>query len=146
MSGQIAGPSMFSIELIVALIVGVSMIAGAVDLIRQPGWAWKSAEENKLAYLVLVGAGPDRGPRSCTSSWPVPRSSAIAAAGEAASLPFERFGETETKLRDDEHPARRALAESERIAPPRSGFEPSAPVAPRRRAEPPTVGAIRPRL
>ncbi len=30
------------------------MIVGAVDLLRQPGWAWKRAEESKAAYLVLV--------------------------------------------------------------------------------------------
>ena len=30
------------------------MIVGAVDLIRQPGWAWRRAEESKTAYLILV--------------------------------------------------------------------------------------------
>ena len=53
MTGQIAGPSIFSLEL-VGLVVGVSMIIGAIDLLRQPGWAWKRAEESKAAYLILV--------------------------------------------------------------------------------------------
>jgi hypothetical protein len=39
---------------LVALIVGIATIAGLVDLLRQPGWAWKRAEESKIAYLVLV--------------------------------------------------------------------------------------------
>ena len=65
MNGQIAGPSVFSLEL-VALIVGVSMIVGAVDLIRQPGWAWKRAEESKVAYLDPGRAGSRR--RACPST------------------------------------------------------------------------------
>jgi hypothetical protein len=53
MSAQITGSITFSLELVV-LAVGLSMLVGAVDLIRQPQWAWKRAEENKAAYLVLV--------------------------------------------------------------------------------------------
>jgi len=100
MNGQIAGPSMFSLEL-VALIVGVSMIAGAVDLIRQPGWAWKRAEENKIAYLILVVLVPVVG-LSIYVFKGRPKVSAISAAGRAASLPFERFGEEAIKQHRDE--------------------------------------------
>ena len=57
MSGELAGVSMISIDLIVAVVV-ISMIGGVVDVIRQPGWAWRSADESKLAYLVLVGLVP----------------------------------------------------------------------------------------
>jgi hypothetical protein len=53
MSAQITGSITFSLEL-VALAMGISMLVGAIDLIRQPRWAWKRAEENKTAYLVLV--------------------------------------------------------------------------------------------
>jgi hypothetical protein len=82
---------MFSLEL-VGLIVGLSMIIGAVDLIRQPGWAWKRAEESKTAYLILVVLVPVVG--LCLYVFKGrPKVSPITAAGRAASLPFERFGE-----------------------------------------------------
>ena len=91
MTGQIAGPSMFSLEL-VGLIVGISMIVGAVDLIRQPGWAWKRAEESKTAYLILVVLVPIVGLGLYVFKGR-PKVAPITAAGRAASLPFERFGE-----------------------------------------------------
>ena len=105
MSGQIAGPSMFSLEL-VALIVGIATIAGAVDLIRQPGWAWKRAEESKIAYLILVVLVPVVGLALYVFKGRS-KISAIAAAGKAASLPFERFGEAaraDTPRRDEHWP------------------------------------------
>lgn len=91
MTGQLAGPSIFSLELVVA-IVAISMIAGTVDLIRQPGWAWKSAEESKAAYLVLVLLLPLAG-LGMYLFIARPKVAKIASAGRAASLPFERFGE-----------------------------------------------------
>jgi hypothetical protein len=101
MTGQIAGPSAFSLEL-VALIVGVSMIVGTVDLIRQPGWAWKRAEESKIAYLILVVLVPVVG--LCLYVFKGrPKVAAISAAGRAASLPFERFGDEAIKQHRDEH-------------------------------------------
>lgn len=103
MSGQIAGPSMFSLEL-VALIVGVATIAGVVDLVRQPGWAWKRAEESKIAYLVLVVLVPIVG-LSLYVFKGRPKVSTIAAAGKAASLPFERFGgQADPAHRDEQWP------------------------------------------
>jgi hypothetical protein len=100
MTGQIAGPSIFSLEL-VGLIVGVSMILGAVDLLRQPGWAWKRAEESKAAYFILVVLLPLAGLAMYLFS-ARPEVAKIAAAGRAASLPFERFGEEAgPKQRDD---------------------------------------------
>jgi Protein of unknown function (DUF2510)/Phospholipase_D-nuclease N-terminal len=102
MTGQIAGPSLFSLEL-VALIVGLATIAGAVDLIRQPGWAWKRAEESKAAYLILVVLVPIVG-LSLYVFKGRPKVATIAAAGKAASLPFERFGEqTHAGAQRDEH-------------------------------------------
>jgi hypothetical protein len=96
---------MFSLEL-VALIVGIAMIAGAVDLIRQPGWAWKRAEESKVAYLILVVLVPVVGLALYVFKGR-PKVSAIATAGKAASLPFERFGEpgnAEAPQRDEHWP------------------------------------------
>jgi hypothetical protein len=91
MTGQIAGPSIFSLEL-VGLIVGVSMVLGAIDLLRQPGWAWKRAEESKAAYFILVVLLPLVG-LGMYLFRARPEVAKIAAAGRAASLPFERFGE-----------------------------------------------------
>jgi hypothetical protein len=101
MTGQIAGPSAFSLEL-VALIVGISMVAGAIDLIRQPGWAWKRAEESKAAYLILVLLVPIVGLALYVFKGR-PKVSAIAAGGRAASLPFERFGEEPVQPQYDAH-------------------------------------------
>jgi len=101
MNGQIAGPSVFSLEL-VALIVGISMIVGAADLIRQPGWAWKRAEESKVAYLILVVLVPIVG-LSLYVFKGRPKVSAIAAGGRAASLPFEQFGGEPTPPQHDAH-------------------------------------------
>jgi hypothetical protein len=91
MSGQIAGLNVFSLELL-GLIVGVSIVLGAIDLIRQPGWAWKRAEESKAAYLVLVVLLPLVGLGMYVFN-ARPKMARIASAGRAASLPFERFGE-----------------------------------------------------
>jgi Protein of unknown function (DUF2510) len=50
MTGQI---SSLSVEL-AAAVVAASMLIGAIDIARQPGWAWKQVEESKPAYLILV--------------------------------------------------------------------------------------------
>ncbi len=104
MTGQIAGPSNFSLEL-VGLIVGASIVVGAIDLIRQPGWAWKRAEESKAAYLVLVLLLPLVGLAMYLLS-ARPKVATIATAGRAASLPFERFGDDNRKQdqRDEGRP------------------------------------------
>ena len=98
MSGQIAGTSILSLELVAAVIV-VSMIVGAVDLVRQPGWAWKRAEESKAAWLVLVALVPLVGLGMYLHS-ARPKVASIAAAGRAASLPFEHFGNDVGTQRD----------------------------------------------
>ena len=101
MYGQIAGPSVFSLEL-VALVVGISMVVGAADLIRQPGWAWKRAEESKAAYLILVVLVPIIG-LSLYVFRGRPKVSAIAAGGRAASLPFEQFGAEPAQPQHEAH-------------------------------------------
>jgi len=111
MTGQIAGPSTFSLEL-VGLIVGASIVIGAIDLIRQPGWAWKRAEESKAAYLVLVLLLPLIGLAMYLLA-ARPKVAALATAGRAASLPFERFGDD--KQRHDQRDEGRPIGT---IAPP----------------------------
>jgi hypothetical protein len=91
MNAQLAGVSVLSLDLVAAIVVG-SMIAGAVDLLRQPGWAWRRAEESKAAYCVLVLLVPLVGLGMYLVS-ARPKVATIAAAGRAASLPFERFGD-----------------------------------------------------
>jgi hypothetical protein len=90
MTGQIAGPSTLSLELVGA-IIGVSMIAGAVDVLRQPSWAWKRAEKNEVGNFILVLLVPLVGLGIYLRSVR-PRVAPIAAAGKAASFPFEQFG------------------------------------------------------
>jgi hypothetical protein len=91
---------MISIDLIVTVVV-LSMIAGVVDVLRQPGWAWRSADESRLAYLVLVGLVPIVG-LGMYLFMARPKITKIAERGRAASLPFERFGDDHAKrLRDD---------------------------------------------
>ena len=113
MTGQIAGPSIFSLEL-VGLIVGASIVIGAIDLVRQPGWAWKRAEESKAAYLVLVLLLPLVGLAMYLLA-ARPKVAAIATAGRAASLPFERFGDDGHKQRHDQREEGRPIGT---IAPP----------------------------
>ncbi len=98
---MIRGYGNLSFELVVVIVVG-SMIAGAVDVLRQPGWAWKQAEENKPAYFVLVLLVPLIG-LGMYGRIARPKVKAIAAAGRAASLPFERFGDDalQAQLEDD---------------------------------------------
>jgi hypothetical protein len=72
--------------------IGLSMVAGVADVIRLPNWAWKKAEEPKIAYVALVGLLPVVG----LGMYMVrarPKAKAVIAAGRAASLPFERFGD-----------------------------------------------------
>ncbi len=100
MTGQIAGPSTFSLEL-VGLVIGVSMIVGTIDVIRQPGWAWRRARESKAAYLILVLLLPLVGLGLYLYN-ARPKVAPITAAGRAASLPFEQFGrDADQKQRED---------------------------------------------
>ncbi len=107
MTGQIAGPSIFSLEL-VGLVIGVSMIVGAVDLIRQPGWAWKRAEESKVAYLILVVLLPAGRAGHVRLPGPAQGGRRSPPAGRAASLPFERFGEDADQKQREERADRSA--------------------------------------
>jgi hypothetical protein len=103
MSGQIVGPSRFSLELIVGA-VALSMVLGAIDIIRQPGWAWKRADESKVAFLVLDLLLPVIG-LSLYAFRARSKVVGIATAGRAASLPFERFSEELAQMQREERPA-----------------------------------------
>ncbi len=115
MTGQIAAPSTISVEL-VAAIVDISMILGAIDLVRQPGWAWKRAEESKPAWFVLVALVPLVGLGMYLHT-ARPRVAAIAAAGRAASLPFDHF-RNDTGFRNNTGTQRQALGGVGGVAPP----------------------------
>ncbi|MBV8462685.1 MAG: hypothetical protein JO368_05285, partial [Acidimicrobiales bacterium] len=87
----IASSTMLPLELAVVAI-GLSMVLGVADVAQQTNWAWRKAEEPKIAYLALVGLLPVVG----LGMYLVrarPKVKAVAAAGRAASLPFERFGD-----------------------------------------------------
>jgi hypothetical protein len=101
MTGQIAGPSIFTLELVGAITV-LAMVIGAIDLIHLPGWAWKRAEESKAAHLVLVLLLPLVGLAIYVLGART-KVAAIASAGRAASLPFERFGEEAGQKQRQEH-------------------------------------------
>jgi hypothetical protein len=89
MSGQIAIPG--SLEL-VALVVGASMLLGAVDVIRQPRWAWQRAEENKPTYLILVLLLPLIG-LGMYAFKARPKLVTLVSAGPEATLPSESVGD-----------------------------------------------------
>jgi hypothetical protein len=74
----------------VAVVVAVAMVLGAVDLLRQPGWAWKAASEPKLQCLGLIILLPGVG-LAIYVFGARPKVIEVAAAGRAANLPFERF-------------------------------------------------------
>jgi hypothetical protein len=103
MTAQIVGPNAFSVELVIGLVT-VSMIAGVIDLFRKPGWAWRAAQESRIAYLVLILLLPLVG-LGMYLYGARPKVAAKASAGRAASLPFERFGEDSVqKQREDGRP------------------------------------------
>lgn len=77
---------------LIAGIVAVSMVFGAVDLLRQPTWAWRAAGEPKIICLLMVLLLPGVG-LAIYVFGARPKVVEIAAHGRAASLPFERFGD-----------------------------------------------------
>jgi hypothetical protein len=103
MGGLIAGTSVLSLELVATIIV-ISMIVGAIDAARQPGWAWRRAEESKSAWIVLVALVPLVGLGMYLRT-ARPAVASIAAAGRAASLPFEHFGNDVDSPREQIWPA-----------------------------------------
>ncbi|MHB8430863.1 MAG: DUF2510 domain-containing protein [Acidimicrobiales bacterium] len=105
MAGQIAGPSTITLELIGAVVV-LSMLLGAIDILRHPGWAWKAAEESKPAYLVLDLLLPIVG-LTLYAFKARPKVAAISGEGRAASLPFERFAEELSQMQREQWSADR---------------------------------------
>lgn len=77
---------------LVAGIFAVSIVIGAVDLLRQPTWAWRAAGEPKIICLLLVVLLPGVG-LAIYAFGARPKVLEVARNGRAASLPFERFGD-----------------------------------------------------
>jgi hypothetical protein len=114
MSDQLAATNNLSLELVV-MIVAVSIVAGTVDVLRQPGWAWRRAKESKPAYFVLVLLVPLVG-LGMYLQIARPKVKAIASAGRAASLPFESFGDDAIQAqREDGGPVGTVIAAPERF-------------------------------
>ena len=93
MTATAAGVADLALALIAAVVL-LSMVLGAVDVIRQPGWAWRAAGEPKLLCLALVLLLPGVG-LAIYVLGARPKVVAVASAGRAANLPFERFGDRE---------------------------------------------------
>jgi len=91
MTGSFAEMVNVSLSLI-AGIIAVSMVFGAVDLLRQPTWAWRAAGEPKIICLLMVLLLPGVG-LAIYVFGARPKVVEIAVNGRAASLPFERFGD-----------------------------------------------------
>ena len=91
MTGSFAETVNASLSL-VAGIVAVSMMIGAVDLVHQPTWAWRAAGEPEIVCLLLVVLLPGVG-LAIYVFGARPKVVAIARSGRAASLPFESFGD-----------------------------------------------------
>ena len=77
---------------LIAAVVILSIVLGVVDLVRLPGWAWRAAGEPKLLSLMLVLLLPGVG-LAIYVFGARPKVVAVAEAGRAANLPFERFGD-----------------------------------------------------
>jgi hypothetical protein len=77
---------------IVAAVVLTSVVLGTIDVLRQPGWAWRAAGEPKWLSLALVVLLPGVG-LAIYVFGARPKVVTVAAAGRAANLPFERFGD-----------------------------------------------------
>jgi hypothetical protein len=89
-------PSLLDIVLaVVAAGVLTSVVLGAVDIVRQPGWAWRAAGEPKWLSLMLVLLLPGVG-LAIYVFGAQPKVVTVAAAGRAANLPFERFGDRQS--------------------------------------------------
>jgi len=80
-----------SLGLVGGLVV-LSMVIGAVDLLRQPTWAWRAAGEPKIICLLLVLLLPGVGVAIYVFG-ARPKVVEIAGHGRAASLPFETFSD-----------------------------------------------------
>ncbi len=77
---------------LIAGIVIISAVLAAADILRQPTWAWRAAGEPKLVSLLLVLLLPGVGLAIYVFATR-PKLVEVTAAGRAANLPFERFGD-----------------------------------------------------
>ncbi len=91
MTATSTGVVNLGLALLTAVVV-LGIALGAVDVVRQPGWAWRAAGEPKLLSLTLVLLLPGVG-LAIYVFGARPKVLAVASAGRAANLPFERFGD-----------------------------------------------------
>ncbi|HVC67284.1 MAG TPA: DUF2510 domain-containing protein [Acidimicrobiales bacterium] len=91
MTATSAEPVNLALALLSAVVL-LAVVLGAVDVIRQPRWAWRAAGEPKLLSLALVLLLPGVG-LAIYVFGARPKVLAVASAGRAANLPFERFGD-----------------------------------------------------
>lgn len=77
---------------VAAAAVLTSVVLAALDILRQPSWAWRAAGEPKWLSLLLVLVLPGVG-LAIYVFGARPKVVTVAAAGRAANLPFERFGD-----------------------------------------------------
>ena len=91
MTGSLAEMVNASMGLVGGIVV-VAMVIGAIDLVRQPTWAWRAAGEPKIVCLLVVVLLPGVG-LAIYVFGARPKVVEIATSGRAASLPFERFGD-----------------------------------------------------
>jgi len=87
MNGQIAAVSSVSV-VVVGVIALAALIFGVVDIIRLPGWAWKTSGRNRVLAFILVIIIPVIGViiYVFTMREPVAK---VAAGGRASALQFD---------------------------------------------------------
>jgi Protein of unknown function (DUF2510) len=87
MSGQIAATGSVSLGIIGA-IIGLASLYGVVDVLRQPGWAWRRAGRNRMLFLAMVVVFPSVGLAIYLFA-ARPKVAPLTRAGRIASLPLE---------------------------------------------------------
>ena len=88
---------------VVAAVAVLSMALGAIDVVRQPGWAWTAAGEPQLLCLLIVMAIPGVG-LAVYVFGPRPKVLAFVAAGPLAVIPFDYFSNLEAETADTARP------------------------------------------
>ena len=90
MTGQTAAINNVSSG-VAGLLVLAALVSGVVDILRQPSWAWKRAEQRRVLYLVLVIIIPVIGLVIYVFT-AREKVAATARAGRVATPPFDGIG------------------------------------------------------
>ncbi len=89
--------------IVVAVVAVLSMVLGAIDVVRQPGWAWTAAGEPQLLCLLIVLAIPGVG-LAVYVFGPRPKVLASVAAGPVTVIPFDYFSNLEAAAVETDRP------------------------------------------